>query len=231
MDNWESRGINVNKCKRCNVQILDDTEICPLCGNVVTKEGEEQFDAYPDIRNKIKLLKKLVVVAIYLLVVTEAGLCLIDYYTDYWIGWSVVTGICILYTIFTLVYSVNQKNGHIRKIFMQFAAALVFMLVADAVTGAMGWSVVYGLPCAVLLLDIILVACMLINFANWQSYLLVQLFAVLVSLVLLILFLTGVTVKPVLPWTSFGVSALIFSFCLSIGSRKAKNELKRRFYI
>ena len=118
----------MNKCKRCNVQIVDDTEICPLCGNVVTKEGEEQFDAYPDIRNKIKLLKKLVVIAIYLLVVIEIGLCLIDYYTDYWIGWSVVTGICILYTIFTLVYSVNQKNGHIRKIFMQFAAALVVRL-------------------------------------------------------------------------------------------------------
>lgn len=221
----------MNKCKRCNIQIVDDTEICPLCGNVVTKAGEEQVDAYPDIRSKIKILKKMVIIAIYLLVVTEVVLCLFDYYTDYRIGWSVVTGMCILYTIFTLVYSVNQKNSHIRKLFMQFAAALVFMLLLDGVTGAAGWSVVYGFPCAILLLDSILVVCMLINFANWQSYLLVQLFAVVVSLVLLILFLTGVTKGPVLPWTSFGVSALIFSFCLSIGFRKAKNELKRRFYI
>ncbi len=221
----------MNKCKRCNVHILDNTEICPLCGNVVTKEGEEQYDAYPDIRDKIKLLKKLVAAAIYLLVVLEAVLALTDYYTDYRFSWSIVTGICFLYTIFTFVYSVNRKNGHIWKIFMQSAMGIVFMLAVDAVTGMTGWSVVYGLPCAVLFLDIVLVVCMLVNFANWQSYLLVQLFAVLVSLVLLILFLTGITVKPVLPWTSFGVSALIFSFCLSMGFRKAKNELKRRFYI
>lgn len=221
----------MNRCKRCGVQIVDDTEICPLCGNVVTREGDEQFDAYPDIRYKIKLLKRLTVIFIYFLIVLEAGLCLIDYYSDYRIGWSVVTGICIVYTIFTVLYSFNQKNSHIRKIFMQAAAALVFMLAADGVTGFTGWSVLYGLPCAVLILDMVLVICMLINFSDWQSYLLVQIFTLLVSLVLLILYLTGVTKSPVLPWTSFGVSALIFSFCFSIGYRKAKNELKRRFYI
>ncbi len=221
----------MNKCKRCKVQILDDTDVCPLCGNVVTREGDEQFDAYPNIRSRIRLLKKLVAISIYLLVVMEAVLCLIDYYSDYRIGWSIVTGMCILYTIFTLLYSVNQKNSHILKIFMQFAAALVFMLVVDGLMGAQGWSVVYGVPCAVLLLDVILVVCMLVNFANWQSYLLVQLSAVLVSLVTLILFFVGVTKGPVLPWTAFGVSALIFSFCLCIGYRKAKSELRRRFYL
>lgn len=221
----------MNKCKRCNIQIINDTEVCPLCGNVVTKDGEEQYDTYPDIRYKIKLLKRLVTISIYFLIVVEILLCLIDYYLDYTMSWSVVTGVCFVYAIFTLLYSFNQKNSHIRKIFMQFAAGLVFMLLIDSVTGGIGWSVVYGVPCAILFLDGILVACMLINFADWQSYLLVQLFAVLVSFVMLILYLVGVTDRPLLPWTSFGVSALIFSFCLSIGYRKARNELKRRFYI
>lgn len=221
----------MNKCKRCNVRIVDDTEICPLCGNVVTREGMEQCNVYPDIRYKMKLLKRLVAIFIYVLIVTEVVLCLIDYYSDYRIRWSVVTGVCILYTIFTLLYSFNQKNSHIRKIFMQFAAALVFMLLLDGVTGAAGWSAEYGMPCAILLLDGILVVCMLIHFDYWQSYLLVQLFAVLVSLVLLILYLTGIAGIWFLAWSAFGASALIFSFCFSMGYRKAKNELKRRFYI
>ena len=221
----------MNKCKRCNVQIVDDTEVCPLCGNVVTREGDEQFDAYPDIRYKIKLLKRLVTISIYFLIVVEILLCLIDYYMDYKISWSVVTGVCFLYAIFTLLYSFNQKNSHIRKIFMQFAAGLVFMLLIDSVTGGIGWSVVYGMPFAILFLDGILVTCMLVNFADWQSYLLVQLFAVIVSFVMLILYFAGVTDKPILSWAAFGTSALIFSFCLSVGYRKARNELKRRFYI
>ena len=105
------------------------------------------------------------------------------------------------------------------------------MLLLDGITGAAGWSVIYGVPCAIIILDIILVICMLVNFSDWQSYLLVQLFAFLVSGVLLVLYLTGITKSPVLPWTSFGMSALIFSFCFFIGYREAKNELRKRFYI
>lgn len=221
----------MNKCKRCKIEIVDNTDVCPLCGNVVTKDEEEQFDTYPNVRNKIRLVKRLVAILVYFLIVTEAVLCIIDYYTDYRIGWSIVTGICILYTVFTLEYSFNRKNGHIRKIFGQSAAALCMMLLLDGITGAEGWSVIYGVPCAIIILDIILVICMLVNFSDWQSYLLVQLFAFLVSGVLLVLYLIGITKSPALPWTSFGMSALIFSFCFFIGYREAKNELRKRFYI
>ena len=29
----------MNKCKRCKVEIVDDTDVCPLCENIVTKDG------------------------------------------------------------------------------------------------------------------------------------------------------------------------------------------------
>ena len=221
----------MNKCKRCKVEIVDDTDVCPLCENIVTKDDEQQFNTYPNVRNKIRFVKRLVAITVYFLVVAEVVLCIIDYYTDYKIDWSMVTGICILYTIFTLEYSFNRRGNHIRKIFGQSAVALCLMLLLDGITGAAGWSVIYGVPCAVMILDAILVICMLVNFSDWQSYLLVQLFTFLVSGVLLILYLAGVTKSPVLPWASFGMSALIFSFYFFIGYREAKNELRKRFYI
>ena len=210
----------MNKCKRCKVEIVDDTDVCPLCENIVTKDDEQQFNTYPNVRNRIRFVKRLVAITVYFLVVAEVVLCIIDYYTDYKIDWSMVTGICILYTIFTLEYSFNRRGNHIRKIFGQSAVALCLMLLLDGITGAAGWSVIYGVPCAVMILDAILVICMLVNFSDWQSYLLVQLFTFLVSGVLLILYLAGVTKSPVLPWASFGMSALIFSFCFFIGYRE-----------
>lgn len=221
----------MNKCKRCNIEIVDDTDVCPLCGNIVTKDDERQFNTYPNVRNKIRFVKRLVAITVYFLVVAEVVLCITDYYTDYKISWSLVTGICILYTIFTLEYSFNRRGNHIRKIFAQSAVALCLMLLLDGMTGAAGWSVIYGVPCSVMILDMILVVCMLVNFSDWQSYLLVQLFTFLVSGALLILYLTGVTKSPVLPWASFGLSAFIFSFCFFVGYREAKSELRKRFYI
>lgn len=221
----------MNKCKRCKVEIVDDTEVCPLCGNVVTREEGECLDAYPNISQKTKMIKRLIAVFVYLLIATGFVLCIIDYYTDYKMEWSLVTGACILYAVFTIEYFFNYKNNHIRKMFGQSLSAMLFLVLLDVLTGAEGWSVAYGMPCAVLILDAVLVICMLVNFSNWQSYLLVQLFALLVSGGLLVCYLAGVLKNPVLPWTAFGASALIFSFCFCLGYRKAKSELKKRFYI
>jgi phosphoglycerol transferase MdoB-like AlkP superfamily enzyme len=189
------------------------------------------LNVYPDIRQRTRLLKRLIAVFVYVLLAVEIILCLVDYYMDDKMGWSFVTGICILYAIFTVVYSFNHKNSHIRKLFAQSFAAMLFLVLLDVLTGGGGWSVVYGVPCAVLILDVALVICMLVNLPNWQSYLLLQVFTLLVSTVLLVLYLAGVTKIPAIPWTVFGVSALIFSFCLCFGYHKAKSELRRRFYI
>ena len=37
----------MSKCKNCNVEILDDSQICPLCHSVL-EEGEEGRNTYPD---------------------------------------------------------------------------------------------------------------------------------------------------------------------------------------
>lgn len=221
----------MNHCKKCQVDIADDTSVCPLCENILTKDEEPQVDSYPNVRSRIKTMKFIVQLASYVLIVLEGIFLLINHYNPTPMRWSLVTGICILYTIFTLYYSFNRRNGHIRKIYWQAAGAIVMMLVLDAVTGAMGWSVAYGLPCATMLLNGILVVCMLVNREDWQSYLLVQMFALLLSVVSLILYFVKVTEDPVLPWAAFVLSASIFSFCLIMGNRTAKSELKRRFYI
>ncbi|MDE7051800.1 MAG: zinc ribbon domain-containing protein, partial [Lachnospiraceae bacterium] len=48
----------------------------------------------------------------------------------------------------------------------------------------------------------------------------------------MVFYMTGIIKNgPLLPWVTFGVSAVIFTSCLVIGDKKAKSELKRRFYI
>ncbi len=45
----------MSRCRQCNVKILDDTQICPLCKCVVEQE-EEMENAYPDIRLRARKL-------------------------------------------------------------------------------------------------------------------------------------------------------------------------------
>lgn len=221
----------MGKCKRCHVRIADDTQVCPLCNTVLTTESGKGSRVYPDVQSRTRWMKRLLSICIYILAVAQIVFCVVNYYTFRRLSWSLITGVCIAYAIFVLFYSFYRRDSHIRKLSVQVSMAAVFLLLLDLVTGAKGWSVVYGMPCLVLSLDVVLIILMLANFHNWQSYLLVQLYTLLMSAVLLVLYLTGVTKNPALPWVSFGVSAIIFSFCFIVGNRKAKNELKRRFYI
>ncbi len=221
----------MNQCKKCRVMIRDASEVCPLCHNVLTLQGEEQEQSYPSVYGKIQWRKRLFSLLVYFLVILGVALCVINYYVNGGFGWSYLTSITILYLLYTIFYGFYRKTNHIRKIFVHGAATMIYLGVLDAFTGGKGWSVNYGLPGLLLVLDGVLVVCMLVNFRNWQNYLLVQLFALLAGVVLLILYLCGVAGNAVLVWCNLGASAMIFSFCLSMGNRKAKQELKKRFYV
>ena len=217
-------------CKKCGVQIADDTMVCPLCDMVLTGEGNSE-SLYPDIHQKMKFLKKLIQIVCYVLVVVQIFLVVMNYYYYNGIRWSLITGGAIAYLIITLNYTFNKRDGHIIKIFVQMIAAILLLFLIDYASGANGWSVRYGLPGVILLVDVIIYVCMLINFYSWQSYILMQIFTLLLSVAYMILYLIKIVENPVLPWISLGVSAVLFSATVFFGGKKAKSELKRRFYI
>ncbi len=224
-------GCIMDRCKKCGVYVGDATDVCPLCDRILSGNGQDMEDIYPDIRHTTRALKRLINIVTYFAVVLEIIFIIVNYYNLKDVKWSVITGVSILYLILTLQYTFTKRNGHIFKIFVQIFAAIILLIVIDFAIGYTGWSLNIGLPVIILVLDFIIVLCMLVNFKNWPSYMLIQVFTLFMSIVQMILYLTGVVEEIVLSWTSFGVSAIIFTFCVVIGGKKAKDELKRRFFI
>jgi hypothetical protein len=72
---------------------------------------------------------------------------------------------------------------------------------------------------------------MLVNRRNWQSYLMVQMVALIASAVAVILIFTEVITFPYLAAVASALSLFIFLGTVIIGDRKAREELKRRFHI
>lgn len=60
----------MSKCRQCNIEVLDETERCPLC-NTVLDETEEMENMYPDIRVKTRKLVFFSRVYLFLAVVIE----------------------------------------------------------------------------------------------------------------------------------------------------------------
>lgn len=220
----------MSKCRQCKVEVLDETERCPFCHSVLEHTIEVE-NMYPDV--KLQTRKWVFLSKIYLFgaILLEAVFFGINYVDKYRIGWSLVAGLLLLYGYLVIRLAILGKAGHKLKIVLLSAVAIVMMVMSDFLIGYHGWSVNYGLPAIVILMDLGIIFLMIINRRNWQSYLMWQILMILVSVMLVVFEIVGIINAPYVAGAAIACSVFLFLGTLIIGDRRARVELKRRFHI
>ena len=221
----------MNKCKKCNVVILDDTDRCPLCKHVLESDGIPGESRYPDAiatARKFRFVENLV---LFISIVAECLLIAINFQVDREVAWSLVIGIILLYGNVVLRMAILGKSGYLAKTVCLVLLAIVMLLGIDYLTGYRRWSLDYVFPGGIIAIDLALFILILVNRRNWQSYIMWQIFMILCSFVPIILYLTGIIYVPYLALAALGTSVFLFLGTLIIGDRRARVELKRRFHI
>lgn len=221
----------MSKCRQCNVEILDHTQICPLCKCVIERE-EGAENAYPDIRFRARKLNLALRVFLFLSILMEALLIYVNLTFFQGIWWSVISGAGFAYVYFAVrIAALSKSAGYRSKILSLTFFGVAYVILIDAVIGYHGWSVNYVLPCGLMFVDVAVFALLFINRRNWQSYIMWEMFMVIFSASLFLLMLMGIVTKPFVSVISFVLSAILFLGTLIIGDKRARNELKRRFHV
>ena len=220
----------MSRCKQCNVEILDETERCPLCHSVLEKTVEVE-NMYPNVRTMTRRLALLSRIYLFVAILVEALLIYLNVLSDSGMFWSAIPGLAMLYGYLVLRYAILGKSGYKGKIIVLTLIAILMVVAIDFVVGYRGWSVNYALPSAILLVDAGILILMCINRRNWQSYMMWQIFMILCSVVPLVLYAVGIVTAPLLALLAFAFSAALFLGTLIIGDRRARTELRRRFHV
>ena len=220
----------MSRCKQCNVEILDETERCPLCHSVLEKTVEVE-NMYPNVRTMTRRLALLSRIYLFVAILVEALLIYLNVLSDSEMFWSAIPGLAMLYGYLVLRYAILGKSGYKGKIIVLTLIAILMVVAIDFVVGYRGWSVNYALPSAILLVDAGILILMCINRRNWQSYMMWQIFMILCSVVPLVLYAVGIVTAPILAVLAFAFSAALFLGTLIIGDRRAGTELRRRFHV
>ena len=220
----------MSRCKQCNVEILDETERCPLCHSVLEKTVEVE-NMYPNVRTMTRRLALLSRIYLFVAILVEALLIYLNVLSDSEMFWSAIPGLAMLYGYLVLRYAILGKSGYKGKIIVLTLIAILMVVAIDFVVGYRGWSVNYALPSAILLVDAGILILMCINRRNWQSYMMWQIFMILCSVVPLVLYAVGIVTAPLLALLAFAFSAALFLGTLIIGARRARTELRRRFHV
>lgn len=220
----------MSKCIRCHVEILDETERCPLCDAVLEKTVEVE-NMYPDVR--IRNRKVALVSRIYLFcaILAETILVYVNVKTESQMWWCAITGLIFLYIYLLFRFAILGQEGYKAKVIVLMLIAISMLVAIDFVSGYRGWSVNYVIPAGILLVDAVIIILMIVNIKGWQSYMVWQIFMIICSLVPLILYLVGIVTHPALMLIALGCSVFLFLGTVIIGDRRARVELKRRFHV
>ena len=195
----------MNKCKKCNVVILDDTDRCPLCKHVLESDGIPGESRYPDAiatARKFRFVENLV---LFISIVAECLLIAINFQVDREVAWSLVIGIILLYGNVVLRMAILGKSGYLAKTVCLVLLAIVMLLGIDYLTGYRRWSLDYVFPGGIIAIDLALLPVVLLQMRIIHF--------------------------PYLAWGSLGVSVFLFLGTLILGDQRARTELKRRFHI
>lgn len=220
----------MSKCRNCNVEILDETEFCPLCHSVLERT-EELENMYPDARLKTQKLNFVTRLYLFCALVVEFILIVIDFNGENQVHWSILVGLGLLYVYTVLRYALLGKSGYRAKTIVLVLLAVLLTVAVDFVTGYRGWSVDYVASGGILGMDLIIIVLMICNRRNWQSYLMWQIAMILFSLIPAALYLLGLEHNFVMAFLPVIVSVFLLIGTLMIGGRRASQELYRRFHI
>ena len=218
------------KCRNCNLEVLDETDTCPLCKSILIP-GDPLENMYPDVKVRMRKMKLITNLYLFCAICLELLLIGINIFTTSQIWWSMITGLILLYFYLVLRYAVLGTAGYRSKIFVLVLIAGLSCIVIDMVIGYQGWSINYVLPFGIILVDIIILCCMFFIRRNWQSYMMFQIMMMICSIIPIMLYLFEMEKHFFLSFLPFIVSTLMFVGTLIIGDRRARNELRRRFHI
>ena len=211
----------MSKCRQCNIEILDETERCPLC-HLVLEQTVEVENMYPNVRVMTRKLMLISRIYLFCAIIAEVILVYIN---------TVIVGLTFLYVYMLIRYAILGKSGYRSKVVVLTTIAILMAVAADFLAGYQGWSVNYALPSGIMLVDAGILVLMICNRRNWQSYIMWQIFMILCSIIPLVFSLVGIATSPLLGLITFAASVFLFLGTIIIGDRKARTELKRRFHI
>lgn len=205
------------------MEISDETERCPLCGSVLEYTGEVE-NMYPDVRVYTRKMTMISKIYLFCALLVEVLLIYINVVTESQIAWSAITGLGFFYGYMLIRFAILGKTGYRAKITVLTLMAILIVIAIDFLVGYRGWSVNYALPSAIILVDVGIIICMIVNRRNWQSYMMWQIFMILCSIVPVILIFTGIVTATAFCTDRICVFPVSVSWNTVIGDRRARVE-------
>jgi hypothetical protein len=197
----------------------------------VLEQGKQQENIYPELKGVFRKYRFVENTVLFASIVVACVTILVNYMTTPKFLWGLIVCMGLVYGNIALHLSITGKTGYVFQSVSLVILAVFVLVGIDYLTGYRGWSVNFGLPAGILIMDVGIVVLIFVNRRNWQSYIMEEILTIVLSVIPIVLSFLGVVTFPYVAYAAAGVSVFVFLGTVMIGDQRAKTELKRRFHI
>ncbi|WP_166626230.1 DUF6320 domain-containing protein [Jeotgalicoccus sp. S0W5] len=221
----------MNRCSECEINTKQ--RACPLCHQLLSTtdlpKEERAYPAYDQKRFKVK--DRLAKFAVFGGILASIICLLVNIIVMPRFLWVFYVAVAVFYLLVSLNHTILSPSHLGGKIIAQVVSLTILLLVIDAMTGSLQWSVDYVMP-LIILAGIVLICMLIIKVRmKWTGYISFLLMMIGLGYLPLILYFTGVShvLWPAVSAASLGTVSFILM--LLIANESFMTQLMRRFHL
>ncbi len=224
----------MKNCKACNLRVMDDAVLCPLCGTALEGPSGEApgKNSYPVIAESFYKYNFLFRLFLFLSIVAVSVCLLVDFLTQRaGLSWSIIVLSGIAYLWVTIAYSLRGTGNFATKYAVQVLSISAVLYIIDYYAGYTKWSVNYTIPFFLILATFAITFLIVFKRVDRHDYLFCQLVIGAFGLIPLIFLPLGLldVLWPAI--SSAAYSLLTLAGTAIFGDRYVRHELNKRFHV
>lgn len=136
----------MQRCELCKVNIKGDSHSCPLCGSILSgngDSGEEVFPHIPTIYQEFNIFIRIIVFISVTVIVMSFAVNLIFTRQS---RWSLLVAAAVACMWISLFFIIRKKNNIPKTIVWQVCLLSIISYFWDLSTSWRGWSIDYVIP-------------------------------------------------------------------------------------
>lgn len=145
-------------CRRCNVTVDCQTDVCPLCGQSLEKRGETTKPNLPSPKGSVKRQRLDIFSKVYipLALIVIISCVVANVLTNPDFMWSIMVIVGLVYVFFCVRFTFIAQGNFNARIFRQVVILTLIFVIVRVTVGGNHWVFITWLPIVYTLSDILL---------------------------------------------------------------------------
>ena len=164
-------------------------------------------------------------------IIVAVMLFVINKLTTPQIHWAALANCGIIYTWFTVMYSIKKGTNIAGHVLIQTILVSIVLLYIDKTIGYHGWSVYIGIPITLMVANVTMVILTIISHKKYIRYAIYQLLIVIISLMPMVLAFRNIIEMKVLMRTAVDISVISLVISLILCYKDIKDAVIRKIHM